>query len=61
MGYNYLFTDVDVIVFRRSYDSLAFRGVLQGQLYLVGFIDDKAKQVTCLIAKTNMGRCLHSP
>jgi hypothetical protein len=28
MDYNYLFTDVDVTVFRRSDDSLAFRGVL---------------------------------
>jgi hypothetical protein len=26
MGYNCLFTDVDVIVFRRSDDSLAFKG-----------------------------------
>jgi hypothetical protein len=28
MGYNCLFTDVDVTVFRRSDDSLTFRGVL---------------------------------
>jgi hypothetical protein len=26
MGYNCLFTDVDVIIFRRSDDSLAFKG-----------------------------------
>jgi hypothetical protein len=30
MGYNYLFTDIGVIVFRRSNDSIAFKGVLQG-------------------------------
>jgi hypothetical protein len=55
MGYNYLFTDVDVTVFRRSDDSLAFKGLLHGQLYLVDFTDDKAELDTCLIAKTNMG------
>jgi hypothetical protein len=34
MGYNYLFTDVDVIVFRINDDSLAFKGVLDGKLYI---------------------------
>jgi hypothetical protein len=37
MGYNYLFTDVGVTVFTRSDDSVAFKGVLEGQLYLVDF------------------------
>jgi hypothetical protein len=37
MGYNCLFTDVGVTVFRRSDDSIAFKGVLEGQLYLVDF------------------------
>jgi hypothetical protein len=37
MGYNCLFTDVGVTVFRRSDDSIAFKGVLDGQLYLVDF------------------------
>jgi hypothetical protein len=55
MGYNCLFTDIDVAVFRRSNDSLVFRGVLNGQLYLVDFIDDNVELDTCLIAKTNMG------
>jgi hypothetical protein len=27
MGYNYLFTDIGVTVFRRSDDSIAFKGV----------------------------------
>ena len=30
MGYNCLFTDIGVIVFRRSDDSIAFKGVLDG-------------------------------
>jgi hypothetical protein len=59
MGYNYLFTDVGVTVFRRSDDSIAFKGVLDGQLYLVNFIDNKAELDTCLIAKTNMSCLWH--
>jgi hypothetical protein len=57
MGYNCLFTDVCVTVFRRSGDSVTFKGVLEGQLYLVDF--NKAKLDTCLIAKTNMGWLWH--
>ena len=34
MGYNCLFTNVGVSVFRRSDGSLAFKGVLDGKLYL---------------------------
>jgi hypothetical protein len=55
MGYNCLFTDVGVTVFRRSDDSIAFKGVLDGQLYLVDFIDNNVELDTCLIAKTNIG------
>jgi hypothetical protein len=55
MGYNCLFTDVGVIVFRRSDDSISFKGVLEGQLYLVDFNENKAELNTCLIAKNNMG------
>jgi hypothetical protein len=55
MGYNYLFTDDGATVFRRSDDSIAFKGVLDGQLYLVDFNDNNAELNTCLIAKTNMG------
>jgi hypothetical protein len=53
MGYNCLFTDIGVTVFRRCDDSVAFKGVLEGQLYLVDF--NRAELDTCLIAKTNMG------
>ena len=55
MGYNCLFTDIGVTVFRRSGDSIAFKGVLEGQLYLVDFNENKDELNTCLIAKTNMG------
>jgi hypothetical protein len=40
MVYNCLFTDIDVTVFRKSDDSLGFKGVLNGKLYLVDFIDN---------------------
>jgi transposase InsO family protein len=55
MGYNCLFTNVDVSVFRRSDGSLAFKGVLDGKLYLVDFSKENADLDACLIAKTNMG------
>jgi transposase InsO family protein len=59
MGYNCLFTDVGVTVFRRGDDSIAFKGVLEGQLYLVDFNENKVELNTCLIAKTNMGWLWH--
>jgi transposase InsO family protein len=59
MGYNCLFTDIGVTVFRRNDDSIAFKGVLDGQLYLVDFNDNQAKLDTCLIAKNNMGWLSH--
>jgi hypothetical protein len=59
MGYNCLFTDIGVTVFRRSDDSITFKGVLDGQLYLVDFNDNNSKLDTCLIAKTNMGWLWH--
>jgi hypothetical protein len=37
MGYNCLFTNIVVYVFRRSDSSLAFKGVLDSKLYLVDF------------------------
>jgi transposase InsO family protein len=59
MGYNCLFTNVGVTVFRRSDNSITFKGVLEGQLYLVNFNENKAELNTCLIAKTNMGWLSH--
>jgi hypothetical protein len=57
MGYNCLFIDIGVTVFRRSDDSVAFKGVLEVQLYLVDFNKDELN--TCLIARTNMGWLWH--
>jgi hypothetical protein len=54
MGYNCLFTDVGVTVFRRSDDSISFKGVLDDQLYLVDFNNNNDELDTYLIAKTNM-------
>jgi transposase InsO family protein len=59
MGYNCLFTNVDVSVFRRSDGSLAFKDVLDGKLYLVDFLKGNAGLDACLIAKTNMGWLWH--
>jgi hypothetical protein len=54
MGYNCVFTNIDVSVFR-SDGSLAFKGVLDGKLYLVDFSKEEADLDACLIAKTSMG------
>jgi transposase InsO family protein len=59
MRYNCLFTNVDVSVFRRSDGSLAFKGVLDGKLYLVDFAKEEAGLDACLIAKTSMGWLWH--
>ena len=50
MGYNCLFTDVGVTIFRRSDDSIAFKRVLEGQLYLVDFNKNTDGLNTCFIA-----------
>jgi hypothetical protein len=59
MGYNCLFTNIDVSVFRRSDGSLAFEGVLDGKLYLVDFSKENVDLDACLMAKTNMGWLWH--
>jgi hypothetical protein len=38
MGYNCLFTNKCVTIFRRSDGSFVFKGVLRGKLYLVDFV-----------------------
>jgi hypothetical protein len=55
MGYNCLFTNVDVTVFRRSEGSLAFKGVYYGKLYLVDSTKQNDDLDACLLAKTDMG------
>jgi hypothetical protein len=59
MGYNCLFTNIDISVFRRSDDLLAFKGVLDNKLYLVDFTKENADLDACLIAKANMGWLWH--
>jgi hypothetical protein len=59
MGYNYLFTDKGVTIFRRSDGSFAFKVILRGKLYLVDFIPEEVKLDRCLITKTNMGWLCH--
>jgi hypothetical protein len=59
IGYNCLFTDKGVTIFRRSNGSLAFKGVLRGKLYLMYFITEEVELDRCLIAKTNMGWLWH--
>jgi hypothetical protein len=51
MGYNCLFTTVDVTVFRRS----AFKRISDGKLYLVDFTKENANLDACLLVNTNMG------
>jgi hypothetical protein len=55
IGYNCLFTNIDVSVFKRSDGSLAFNGVLDDKLYFVDFSKENADLDACLIPKTNMG------
>jgi hypothetical protein len=61
MGYNFLFTNIDVSVFRRSDGSLAFQCVLDGKLYLVDFSKENVDLDACLIAKTKYGLALAPP
>jgi hypothetical protein len=59
MGYNYLFTNKGVNVFRRCDGSYAFSGILIVKLYLVDFNLEELELDKCLIAKTNMGWLWH--
>lgn len=59
MGYNCLFTNEGVTIFRKRDDSIAFKCVFKEKLYLVDFTMDKAQLDTCLIAKSNMGWLWH--
>jgi transposase InsO family protein len=59
IGYNCLFNDKGVTIFRRSDGSFAFKGVLRGKLYLVDFIPEEVELDRFLIEKTNMGWLWH--
>jgi hypothetical protein len=59
MGYNCLFTNKGVTIFRRSDCFFAFKGVLRGKLDLVDFNPEEVELDRCVIAKTNMGWLWH--
>jgi hypothetical protein len=59
MGYNCLFTNKCMIVFRRSDSFYSFSGILRGKLYLVDFIPKDIELDKCLIAKINMSWLWH--
>ena len=59
MGYNCLFSDKGVEVFRREDSSIVFTGQLKNKLYLVDFKKSKAKLETCLVTKSSMGWLWH--
>jgi hypothetical protein len=57
MGYNCLFTNVDVSVFRWSDGSLAFKGILDGKLYLVDFSNENVDLDACLSLRLIWAGC----
>ena len=59
MGYNCLFTDKGLEVFRREDSSFFFTGRLMNKIYLVDFNKSKAKLETCLVTKYSMGWLWH--
>jgi hypothetical protein len=59
MGYNCLFINKGVTIFRRSDGSFVFKGVLREKLYLVDFVPEEVELDKCLIAMRNMGWLWH--
>jgi hypothetical protein len=59
MGYNCLFMDKDVEVYRRKDFSIAFMGHLKGKVYLVNFTSNRVNPKTCVMAKSSMGWLWH--
>jgi hypothetical protein len=59
VGYNCLFTNKGVTVFRRCDGSYAFSGILRGKLYLVDFNPIELELDKFQITKTNMGWLCH--
>jgi hypothetical protein len=51
MGYNCLFSNVDVTIFRRSVCSLAFKGVSNGKHYLVDFTKENDDLDACFLLR----------
>jgi hypothetical protein len=54
MGYNYLFINKGVTIFKRCDCSYVFSDILKGKIYLVYFNPEEFELDKCLIAKTNM-------
>ena len=59
MGYNCLFSDKGVEVFRKEDSSIVFTGHLKNKLYLVDFNKSKVNLETYLVAKSSMGWLWH--
>jgi hypothetical protein len=59
VGYNCLFTNKGVTVFRRCDGSYAFSGIFKGKHYLVDFNLEELELDKCIITKTNMGWLWH--
>jgi hypothetical protein len=59
MGYNCLFTNKGVTIFKGCDSSYAFSGILRGKLYFVNFNLEELEVDKCLIAKTNMSWLWH--
>ena len=60
MGFNCLFSDEGVTVFRKADSSIAFKGYLEDKIYLVDFINKEGPNLSaCLIAKTTLGWLWH--
>ena len=59
MGYNCLFTNEGVTVFRRDNSSIAFTGQLRGKVYIVDFSMEKVEPKTCTVVKSDMGWVWH--
>jgi hypothetical protein len=53
--YNYLFTNKNMTVFKRSDSSFAFKDVIRRKIYLVNFISEEAELDKCVIVKIDMG------
>jgi hypothetical protein len=53
--YNYLFTNKNMTVFKRSDGSFAFKDVIRRKIYLVNFISEEAELDKCVIVKIDMG------
>jgi hypothetical protein len=59
IGYDCIFTYVDVKILRREDSSIAFMGCLKGKLYLVDFTTSKVTPKTCLVAKPDKSWLWH--